>query len=76
MDRPSLASIVYEPVLLAAEEPGPRTDWRQVTLAASDTGKPITGDPSALRFSVGDVRCKPLYETFGRHSVYLHVTLK
>ena len=64
------------PVLLAAEESGPRTDWRQVALDASDIGKSITGDPATLRFAIGDVVLKPFYETYGRHSVYLHVTLK
>jgi DUF1680 family protein len=75
VDQPNVASILYGPVLLAAEEAGPRTDWRQVTLDATDIGKSITGDPAALRFSVGDVRLRPFYETYGRHSVYLHVTL-
>ena len=59
-----------------AEESGPRTDWRQVALDASDIGKSITGDPATLRFAIGDVVLKPFYETYGRHSVYLHVTLK
>jgi hypothetical protein len=63
-------------VLLAAEESAPRTDWRQVTLEASGIGKSITGDPATLRFTVGDAALKPFYETYGRHSVYLHVTLK
>ena len=35
MDQPNVASIFYGPVLLAAEEAGPRTDWRQVTLDAT-----------------------------------------
>ena len=45
-------------------------------LDASDIGKSITGDPATLRFAIGDVVLKPFYETYGRHSVYLHVTLK
>ena len=76
VDQPNVASIFYGPVLLAAEEPGPRTDWRQVTLDAADIGNSITGDPATLRFTIGDVLLKPFYETYGRHSVYLHVTMK
>jgi uncharacterized protein len=76
VDQPNVASILYGPVLLAAEESGPRTDWRQVTLNAADMSKSIAGDPSALRFTVGDATLKPFYETYGRSSVYLHVTLR
>ena len=76
VDQPNIASIFYGPVLLAAEESGPRSDWRQVTLDANDIGESITGDPATLRFTIGEVRLKPFYETYGRHSVYLHVTLK
>ncbi len=76
VDQPNLASIFYGPVLLAAEEPGPRADWRPVTLDAGDIGKTITGDPTTLRFSVDGVALKPFFDTYGRYSVYLHVTLK
>ena len=76
VDQPNIASIFYGPVLLAAEEPGPRTDWRPVTLDAGDIGKSIKGDPSILRFSIDGVVFKPFYETYGRYSVYLNVTLK
>jgi DUF1680 family protein len=76
MDKPNLASLFYGPVLLAAEESGPRSDWRPVTLDAADIGKSITGDPSTLRFSIGGATFKPFYETYGRYSVYLAVTLK
>jgi DUF1680 family protein len=76
VDQPNVASIFYGPVLLAAEESGPRTDWREVTLDATDIGRSITGDPATLRFSVDGVAFKPFYETYGRNSVYLHVTLK
>jgi DUF1680 family protein len=76
MDQPNIASIFYGPVLLAAEESGPRTDWRSVTLDAGDIGKSITGDPATLRFSVSGAAFKPFYETYGRHSVYVYVTLK
>jgi uncharacterized protein len=75
-DQPNVASLFYGPVLLAAEEPGPRTDWRQVTLDAIDIGKSISGDPATLRFNLDGVALKPFYETYGRQSVYLHVTLK
>ncbi len=76
VDQPNVASIFYGPVLLAAEESGPRTDWRNVTLNAADIGKSFTGDSSTLRFTAGDAVFKPFYETYGRHSVYLHVTHK
>jgi DUF1680 family protein len=76
VDQPNVASVFYGPVLLAAEESGPRTDWRNITLDARDIAKSITGDPAALRFSIGGVPFKPFYESFGRHSVYLHVTPK
>jgi DUF1680 family protein len=75
-DQPNVASVFYGPVLLAAEETGPRTDWRPITLDARDMARSITGDPSTLRFSAGGVAFKPFYESYGRYSVYLHVTLK
>lgn len=73
VDQPNVASIFYGPVLLAAEESGPRTDWRQVTLDAADIGRSIAGDPATLRFTLDGATLKPFYETYGRHSVYLHV---
>jgi len=76
MDQPNVASVFYGPILLAAEESGPRTDWRQVTLDATDIGKSITGDPATLRFAIAGAPFKPFFETYGRSSVYLHVTLK
>jgi len=76
VDQPNVAGIFYGPLMLAAEEAGPRTDWRSVTLDAGDIGKSITGDPGTLRFSIGGVAFKPFYETYGRHSVYLNVSLK
>ena len=76
VDQPNVASIFYGPVLLAAEEAEPRKDWRNVTLNAADIGKSITGDPATLRFTAGDAVLKPFYETYGRNSVYMHVTLK
>jgi DUF1680 family protein len=76
MDQPNVAAIFYGPVLLAAEESGPRTDWREVMLDGSDISTSISGDPSALRFTAGDATLKPFYESYGRYSVYVHVTLK
>lgn len=76
VDQPNVASVFYGPVLLAAEEAAPRTDWRQVTLDASDIGTSISGDPATLRFTADGATLKPFYETYGRHSVYMHVLLK
>jgi uncharacterized protein len=76
VDQPNVASIFYGPILLAAEESAPRTDWRKVTLDAGDIGKSITGDPATLRFSVDGAALKPFAETYGRHSVYLNVARK
>lgn len=76
MDQPNIASIFYGPVLLAAEEPQARSTWRKITLDAHDIRKSFTGDPGTLRFSTGGVSFKPFYETYGRHSVYLDITLK
>jgi hypothetical protein len=76
MDQPNVASVFYGPVLLAAEEPAPRTQWRGVTLDASDLGNSIVGDSATLRFHIGDIRLKPFYETYDRYSVYFDVTLK
>jgi DUF1680 family protein len=76
VDQPNVASVFYGPVLLAAEESGPRTDWRNITLDAGDIARTITGDPASLRFTIDGVPFRPFYESYGRHSVYLHVTLK
>ena len=76
VDQPNVASLFYGPILLAAEESGPRTDWREVTLDAGDIGRSITGDPAALRFNIDEVVFKPFYETYGRYSVYLQVRSK
>ena len=76
MDQPNVAAIFYGPVLLAAEESAPRTDWREVKLDASDLSKSFSGDPATLHFTTGDAILKPFYESYGRYSVYLHVTLK
>ena len=47
-----------------------------MTLNAADLRASITGDPSTLQFNIGDVTLKPFYEMYGRHSVYLDVTLE
>jgi DUF1680 family protein len=74
MDQPNLASLFFGPVLLTAQEPGTRADWRPVTLD-NDLSKSISGDPKTLRFKAGDADFKPFYETYGRNSVYLDVKL-
>ena len=76
MDQQNVASLFYGPILLAAQEPEARKEWRKVTLDAIDISKSIKGDPSELQFTIDDVVFKPFYETYGRHSVYLDVTLK
>ena len=76
MDRPNVASIFYGPILLAAEETAPRTDWRLVKLDLRDIGKSIMGDPGTLHFKIGDIALKPFYESYARYSVYLQVASK
>lgn len=76
MDQQNIASLFYGPVLLAAQEPEARKNWRQVTLDAHNPGKSIEGDPSKLEFNIDGVEFKPFYDTYGRHSVYLDVRLK
>ncbi len=76
MDQPNIASIFYGPVLLAAEEPGSRTDWRPITLDAEGIGNSIEGDPATLRFTTNGVNLKPFYESYDRYSVYFDVTLE
>ena len=76
MDQQNIASLFYGPILLAAQEPAPRKDWRKITLDANDIGKSISGDPAKLEFTIDGVVFKPFYETYGRHSVYLDVVLK
>jgi len=76
MDQQNIASLFYGPILLVAQEPEARKDWRKITLDAEDIGKSIKGDPQQLQFTIDDVVFKPFYETYGRHSVYLDVTLK
>ncbi|WP_313781738.1 beta-L-arabinofuranosidase domain-containing protein [Flagellimonas aequoris] len=76
MDQQNIASLFYGPILLVAQEPEARNDWRKVTLDAGDLGKTIQGNSEKLEFTIDGVVFKPFYETYGRHSVYLDVTLK
>lgn len=76
MDQQNIASLFYGPILLAAQEPEARKEWRKVTLDAEDISKSIKGDPKELQFTIDDVVFKPFYDTYGRHSVYLDVKLK
>jgi DUF1680 family protein len=76
MDQPNIASVFYGPILLAAEESEPRTTWRPVALDSVDIGNSIAGNPSTLRFTIGDLILRPFYETYGRYSVYLDVMAK
>ncbi|MBD0832558.1 beta-L-arabinofuranosidase domain-containing protein [Aestuariibaculum sediminum] len=76
MDQQNIASLFYGPVLLAAQEDKPRTEWRKVTLDANDISKTIQGNPKTLEFTIDSVTYKPFYDTYGRHSVYLDVTLE
>jgi hypothetical protein len=76
MDQQNIASLFYGPVLLAAQESGPLKEWRKITLNARDISKSISGDPEQLQFIIDGVVFKPFYDTYGRHSVYLDVTLK
>ena len=76
MDQQNIASLFYGPILLAAQETEPRKDWRKVTFDAKDISKSITGGAKKLEFIIDGVSYKPFYETYGRHSVYLDVTLR
>lgn len=75
MDQPNIASLFYGPILLAAQESEPRSDWRPVTLE-TDLSKSVSGDPATLQFNVGELTFRPFYESYGRYSVYLDVKLK
>jgi DUF1680 family protein len=76
MDQPNIAAIFYGPVLLAAEEPKPRTEWRKITLDGKNLADSFKGDPTKLRFESDGVMFKPFFDTYDRHSVYLDVKLK
>jgi DUF1680 family protein len=76
MDQQNIASLFYGPVLLAAQETEPRKEWRKLTLNARDLSASISGDPEQLEFNIDGIDFKPFFETYGRHSVYLDVTLE
>ncbi len=76
MDQPNIASIFYGPIVLAAQEPEARTEWRPVTLDAEDPGRSLKGNPATLEFTHGNVVFKPFYESYSRYSVYFDVTLQ
>lgn len=73
VDQPNVASLFYGPVLLAAGEAAPRTDWRQIHIDARRPAASIDGDPATLRFRVDGVPFKPFYDTYERYSVYVQV---
>lgn len=76
MDQENIASLFYGPVLLAAQESEPRKEWRKVIFDAKDISKSIHRESGKLKFTIDGVVFKPFYETYGRHSVYLDVSLK
>lgn len=76
MDQQNIASLFYGPVLLAAQEPEARFEWRKITLNAEDLSSSVTGDPETLEFMINGVEFKPFFETYGRYSVYLDVSLQ
>jgi hypothetical protein len=76
MDQPNIAAIFYGPLLLAAEEPEPRTEWRKITLDGKNLANSFTGDPMMLHFETEGVKFKPFFDTYDRHSVYLNVDFK
>jgi DUF1680 family protein len=76
MDQPNLASVFYGPVLLAAQETAARESWHPLTLDEADLSRSFTGDGRTLRFRSGDAEFRPFYESYGRYSAYLDVTLK
>jgi DUF1680 family protein len=76
MDQQNIASLFYGPILLAAQEPEARKDWRKIILDAADISKSIKGDPSTLTFTIDGVVFKPFYESYGRYSVYQDISLQ
>lgn len=76
MDQQNIASLFYGPILLAAQEPEARQEWRKITLDAEDISNSIKSNGPALEFNIDGVVFKPFYDTYGRHSVYLHVAFE
>ncbi len=61
MDQQNIASLFYGPILLAAQEPEPRKDWRKITLDVNDISKSIKGDQATFQFTIDGVVFKPFY---------------
>jgi DUF1680 family protein len=76
MDQQNIASLFCGPILLAAQEPETRKEWRKLTLDAKDISSTIKGDQKQMEFTIDDLVFKPFYNTYGRHSVYLDIELK
>jgi DUF1680 family protein len=76
MDQQNIASLFYGPVLLAVQETEALTEWRKIVLNAEDISKSISGDPGKLQFNIDGIIFKPFFETYGRYSVYLDVSLE
>lgn len=76
MDQQNIASLFYGPILLAAQEPEARTDWRKLSLDASDISSNIETNGNPLEFVIDGVLFKPFYDSYERHSVYLDFNLK
>ena len=76
MDQQNIASLFYGPVLLAAQEPEARKEWRKITLDANDISKTINKTDKPLEFNIDGVVFKPFYDSYERHSVYLDFNLK
>ncbi|MCH7415438.1 glycoside hydrolase family 127 protein [Belliella sp. R4-6] len=76
MDQQNIASLFYGPVLLAAQEPEARKDWRKITLDVNDIGNTINKTDKPLEFIIDGVVFKPFYDSYERHSVYLDFNLK
>lgn len=73
VDQQNIASLFYGPILLAAQEPEARTDWRKVTFDPFNLSKSISGDPKNLTFTIDGINYKPFYDSYQRHSVYVDV---
>jgi len=76
MDQQNVASLFYGPILMAVQESEPRVDWRKVSFNANNLEATITGSRSDLKFEIDGLVLKPFYESYGRYSVYLDVTLE
>ncbi len=75
MDQQNIASLFYGPILLVAQEKEPVNTWRKVSFDAKKLNKSIEGNPKELQFFIDGVEYKPFYESYGRYSAYLDVSL-